>query len=466
MAEDDSTYVYTDDVSEPSKPSKPSKPTKPSKPSTPVTKDPLQICDLATPVTKPSAKRQRKIKPLPDPIAEMTSADSHRLVISEELDPHSKSKTYGKSMRVVSRVKGIEPDDEDIVLDNLTTDQVRLFARNIGVPNLGSKNKFVCRLAMASHFEFQHQLSSFGLSPTARANQTTANVCRAVNIIFSNQFIEELKKVNDKKSRSDHESGNTHKHFWIRAAMAYNNRQDDDVVEDSSTDPTAVAIPEDYESTMEDEFSTLIVPYEDPVLADLDANEEIDLEQYEQMETNAFRKKCLDLFKVRSIMKENMTKSGTHDSDPYNFVEVAMRGFTGLTPVSVFYFYKRCDEHPDIDSVFQPFMNEDLKGNSITLGICDDDDTSPSTIGSTSKTVLFDQMDSMVKQGSQLLDLLKTSVEEQKLERLDRKQERLDYDKRSTINSQIEIAKALGDREELQRLSKLLKESLQGPNSP
>ena len=161
-----------------------------------------------------------------------------------------------------------------------------------------------------------------------------------------------------------------------------------------------------------------------------------------------------------------MTKSGTHDSDPYNFVEVAMRGFTGLTPISVFYFYKRCDEHPNIDSVFQPFMNDDLKGNSITLGTCDDDDTSPSTIGSTSKTVLFDQMDTMVKQGSQLLDLLKTSVEEQKLDRLDRKQERLDCDKRSTINSQIEIAKALGDRQELQCLSKQLKESLQEHKSP
>ena len=457
MAEDDSTYVFTEDVSESAES---------SKPSTPAAKSTLRICEMATPVTKPSAKRQRKIKPLPDSIAEMTSADSHRLVVSEELDPHSKSKTYGKSMRVVSRVKGIDPNEDDIILDHLTTDQVRLFARNVGVPNLGSKNKFVCRLAMASHFEFQHQLSSFGLSPTARANQTTANVCRAVNVIFSNQFIEELKKVNDKKTRADHESGNTHKHFWIRAAMAYNNRQDDDVLEEGSNDPSAVAVPEENKSTMEDEFSTLIVPYEDPVLADLDANEEVDLEQFEQMETNAFRKKCLDLFKVRSIMKENMTKSGTHDSDPYNFVEVAMRGFTGLTPISVFYFYKRCDEHPDIDSVFQPFMNDDLKGNSITLGTCDDDNTSPSTIGSTSKTVLFDQMDTMVKQGSQLLDLLKTSVEEQKLDRLDRKQERLDCDKRSTINSQIEIAKALGDRQELQRLSKQLKDSLQEHNSP
>ena len=375
MAEDDSTYVFTEDVSET------------AKPSTPVTKATFRICDIATPMTKPSLKRQRKIKLLPNPIAEMTSADSHRLIISEELDPHSKSKTYGKSMHVVSRVKGIE-------LDHLTTDQVCLFARNIGVPNLGSKNKFVCCLAMASHFEFQHQLSSFGLSPTAWANQTTANVCRAVNVIFSNQFIEELKKVNNKKSQADHESGNTPKHFWIRVAMAYNNRQDADMVEEGLTDPTAVAIPEENESTMEDEFATLIVSYEDPVLADLDVNEEVDLAQFEQMETNAFRKKCLDLFKVRSIMKENMTKSGTHDSDPYNFVEVAMRGFTGLT---------QCDEHPDIDSMFQPFMNDNLKGNSITLGTCDDDDTSPPTIGSTSKTVLFDQMDMMVKQGSPIV---------------------------------------------------------------
>ena len=155
MAEDDSTYVFTEDVSET------------AKPSTPVTKATLRICDMATPMMKPSVKWQRKIKLLPDPIVEMTSANSHHLIISEELDPHSKSKTYAKSMRVVSRVKGIEPNNDNVVLDHLTTDQVRLFARNIGVPNLGSKNKFVCHLAMVSHFEFQHQLSSFGLSPTA-----------------------------------------------------------------------------------------------------------------------------------------------------------------------------------------------------------------------------------------------------------------------------------------------------------
>ena len=214
--------------------------------------------------------------------------DSHCLIILEELDPHRKSKRYGKSMCVVSRVKGIGQNDNDIVLDHLTTDQDCLFARNIGVPNLGLKNEFVCCLAMASHFEFQHQLSSFGLSPTAWANQTTVNICRAVNVIFSKQFIEDLKKVNDRKSWADHESRNTHKHFWIWAAMAYNNRQDDNVMDVRSMEHTALAIPKDNESTMKDEFATQIVSYGDPVLANLDTNEEVDLAQFEQMETNAF----------------------------------------------------------------------------------------------------------------------------------------------------------------------------------
>ena len=240
------------------------------------------------PVTKPSAKQQRKIKLLPNPSANMTSVDSHFLIISEELDPHSKSKTYGKSMCAVSRVKGIGQNEDDIVLDHLTTDQVHSFARNIGVPNLGLKNKFVCHLAIASHFEFQLQLSNFGLSPTAQANQTTANVCRAVHVIFSEQFIEDLKKVNDRKSRADHESGNTHKHFLIRAAMAYNNRLDDDVVDDGSMEHTAVAIPEDNKSTMDNDFATLIVSYNNPVLANLDTNKEVNQAQFEQMEMNTF----------------------------------------------------------------------------------------------------------------------------------------------------------------------------------
>ena len=70
--------------------------------------------------------------------------------------------------------------------------------------------------------------------------------------------------------------------------MAYNNRLDDDGMDDGSMEHTAVAIPGDNESTMDDDFATLIVSYDNPVLANLETNEEVDLAQFEQMETNAF----------------------------------------------------------------------------------------------------------------------------------------------------------------------------------
>ena len=70
--------------------------------------------------------------------------------------------------------------------------------------------------------------------------------------------------------------------------MAYNNRLDDNVVDDQYTEHTAVAFPEDIESTMDDDFATLIVLYDNPILAELETNEEVNLAQFEQMEMNAF----------------------------------------------------------------------------------------------------------------------------------------------------------------------------------
>ena len=43
-------------------------------------------------------------------------------------------------------------------------------------------------------------------------------------------FVNDLKTVNNKKTRIDHETGSTHKHFRICTALAYNNQQDDNVV--------------------------------------------------------------------------------------------------------------------------------------------------------------------------------------------------------------------------------------------
>ena len=152
-------------------------------------------------------------------------------------------------------------------------------------------------------------------------------------MVFSNNFVHGLKMVNDKKSRHDHETGNTHKHFWICAALAYNNCPDDDVVCNVNevmhdTINTAAAVATEFNAEeMEDksvnvdvalgvtknsstdgivldEFLLIVVPTNNPYLADLEDNEEVDLDKFEMMETSAFCKKILDLFKIRSIMKK------------------------------------------------------------------------------------------------------------------------------------------------------------------
>ena len=244
----------------------------------------------------------------------------------EEIDPHQRSPTYGKPFCVATSVKGKPPDNSVVVLNKLTTDQVCVFGRNMGVPGCFSKSKFLCCVAIAHHFDFHSRLGKYGLSPTAQANKTTHNLCRAINVVFSDSFVNGLKTVNDKKSQHDHETGNTHKHFWIHAALAYNNQQYDDVVcndneliHDTFDTVAAVATEFDPEETDDesanvdvalgvmkhsttdgivlDEFSLIVVPTNDPYLSDLEDNEEIDLEKFEMMETSAFRKKIIDLFK-------------------------------------------------------------------------------------------------------------------------------------------------------------------------
>jgi hypothetical protein len=56
----------------------------------------------------------------------------------------------------------------------------------------------------------------------------------------------------------------------------------------------------------------------------------------------AIKKKIMSLFKVQKIIQENMTLSGKHDSDVYNFVEVAMKkaGTGGFTLLGCYYFFK------------------------------------------------------------------------------------------------------------------------------
>ena len=102
-----------------------------------------------------------------------------------------------------------------------------------------------------------------------------------------------------------------------------------------------------------------------------------------------------------------MMKSGTHDNDSFNFVQMAMREFHGFTPITVYYFYTRCEEHSDIDCIFQLTMDESLKCNSITVAN-DDSDSPPSSVES--KMIRSskgdDTLSTIMKQGQAMVDLL------------------------------------------------------------
>ena len=93
--------------------------------------------------------------------------DKDLIIISEEIDPHQSSSTYGKPFHVTTSVKGKPPDNSVVVLNKLTTDQVHVFGRNMGVPGCFSKAKFLSCVAIAHHFDFHSRLGKYGLSPTA-----------------------------------------------------------------------------------------------------------------------------------------------------------------------------------------------------------------------------------------------------------------------------------------------------------
>ena len=202
----------------------------------------------------------------------------------------------------------------------------------------------------------------------------------------------------------------------INTVVAVASEFDPEEAEDSVNVDVALGVTKNSstDGIVLDEFSLIVVPTNGPYLADLEDNKEVDVEKFEMMETLALQKKILDLFKIRSIMK-NMMKSGTHDNDTFNFVQVAMREFHGFTPITVYYFYTRCKEHLDIDCIFQPTMDESLKGNSITVAN-DDTDSPPSSVESkmTQSSKGDNILSTIMKQGQATVDLLQSSFDDQK----------------------------------------------------
>ena len=172
----------------------------------------------------PGATKRRKIKAFPPELEWITDADGKSFALALEVDKNPQSKQYNQELHVAQSIKVTVNGDERIVdLAGLVLDHLRPLAKNLGVVNCGSLNKYNICQAIALYFTYQESVKENGSVTSSNASRITNAVCRAVNVIFScEQFIEEFKSVNDRKSRRDHGTRNTNKDFWIRATVAHN----------------------------------------------------------------------------------------------------------------------------------------------------------------------------------------------------------------------------------------------------
>jgi uncharacterized membrane protein YgcG len=444
-------------------------------------------------------------------------------------------------------------------LCSVSVDHLRKLCANLGILNAGSLSKFNCRKAIAICFrknqeeeesssssrattiDIQPTTATTTFSPHAASSSSsrvTSSVCRAVNVVFSADFVKEFQMMmmmmmNNQKlpqQQQDHETKKKNRYkkaFWIRAALAYNacmetttttttttvredeseivlvekatlpatrngekivglaaaptaaNNDDDnnhgsDSFQSSSSSSSSsssggggkplavdngVREQEDKGGTLDDFGTILVSPVNDIHLLELASDPTINLFSVDHYDTKAYTKMIMALLTVRKKMLYNMTVSGTHDNDPWHFVENAMLGTTtttavgGLTKISVYYFYQRC-----MDSNVQPFLDDVsmsmmMKGDD-SVNEWDDTDDSPAISGSTRKDAdnrAIQDMESTttaaaittIRKG--MLDLQST------LQKHFKSSEKL-AKKSMKFHARLEVAKALGNQDELLQL--------------
>ena len=137
----------------------------------------------------------------------MTDEDRSRFRLALELDPNPRSKNYGAESLVAQTVT-VHVENREVVVDlkTLIVDHLRQLCKNVGAVNCGSANKFDCRKALATYIKYQDELERKGLTATSTASRLTSTICRAVNVVFSEQFVDDFFSVNDRMSRRNHET--------------------------------------------------------------------------------------------------------------------------------------------------------------------------------------------------------------------------------------------------------------------
>jgi hypothetical protein len=286
-----------------------------------------------------AATRKRNTKDLPDSLAYLNESN-FRFKVKGRREEDNKDPDGEVMVAYGMELEDADGDGPPFELNGLTIDQIRKLCRNVGVSYVNKCTKFQCRKALWVLAKFQEQRNHDGGVVVTASEKMTNNLIRLTNIIFSHEFFDSFIKLNDIKTRTNHERNDMPRHFWDEVTESFNSAADDD--------STAVLI---------------VLPTDD---LHYDEVEGLNLLDYDMMTASAIKKKIMLLIKVRKIVQDNMTLSGEHDSDAYNFMEVAIKkvGAGGLTLVGSYYFFKICDVHPEVDVTYTVTLDDAIKGNT------------------------------------------------------------------------------------------------------
>jgi hypothetical protein len=328
----------------------------------------------ATTVATEAPKKKRATKELPPAFSKLNEKNFKEFMefrVEEEHDPSEPGETMVAYSVKIRNEDGVS--DTQYELTKFTLEQLRRLARNLGVSYVNKCNKFQCRKALWILANHQEALERDGERLSTATERSSSNTIRLCNILFSGEFLEDLLCLNDIKNRKDHERGGMPSHFWEDIANILNCPAED---RDDENDPDVG-------------IESIRIGVNDPHYAEV---EDLDLNVFDRVDSNVVKKKFYQLMKVRKQIQKYMTVSGEHDSDPYNFVEAAMKrvgGCAQLTVIGVYYFHTLCDQNIQIDAPFVDTMDESLMGNTnaaLPDDIDEDDEESPPTSTKSDKT--------------------------------------------------------------------------------
>jgi hypothetical protein len=209
-----------------------------------------------------------------------------------------------------------------------------------------------------------------------------------------------------------------------------------------------------------DEKLIVVNKANNPIIQDLIDENTFDLSDVDVMTPIVFKKSINLLFCIQRTMKDNMTVSGTHNSDPWNFVDIAMNKIPGgwqLPKVGVLYFYRRYKEFPDVDAAFQTFLDDSLKGSTIEVDHRSSTDSnkrwSKKFKEEKDKKDAYASITEMAHCSSQIYDKFQRS--NKKMEHF--KQRKVDFEQRKVeieeMKLEMEMAKMLGDMDRIKELA-------------